>query len=416
MPEIKLNNKFKPLWLNNTRYFILTGGRASAKSFHESLFIENLTWEAGHVILFTRLTLVSAAISIIPEFLEKIDLHSDRKYFNVTAAEIENRKTNSQIIFRGLRTSQGNQTASLKSIQGLTTWVLDEAEELTDEATFDKIDESIRKVGIQNRVILVLNPAKKNHWIYKRFFTDRGIKSGFNGINGDTTYIHTSYLDNISNLNQSFIDKAEALKAVNIVKYEHRFMGAWIDEVEGALWNDKIITRVTSHPEFKKVCIAIDPSVTSKDTSDECGIICLGLGMDDKVYIFRDETGIYTPLAWCNKAIFLHDEYRANCIVAEINQGGDLVETVIHQIKNAIKVEKVWSKQGKILRAEPVVSLYEQGLVCHMPGLAKLEYEQTTWTPDEGYSPGRIDALVHGINYLKPDKQTIRKPMKVSAL
>jgi len=398
---IKLNENYKPLWINATRIFIITGGRASAKSFHVSLFLENLIWEAGHTILFSRLTLNSAHISIIPEFVEKIDLHSDRKYFDITKTDVINKKTGSNILFRGLKTSAGDQTANLKSIQNLTTYVLDEAEEETSEDRFDKINESVRKKGMQNRVILVMNPRYNKDWTIKRFFKDRGLKVGFNGVFEDTTYIHTTYLDNLENLSESFIQSAEQLKINNLAKYEHRMLGMPIDEVEGALWNEKIIQHCTQRPEFKKVIIALDPSVTATDTSDECGIIVAGLAYDDKVYIIRDETGIYKPLAWCQKAIFLYNEFNANCIVAEINQGGDMVETIIHQIQKDILVEKVWSKQGKILRAEPVVALYEQSLVIHLPGLSKLEYEMTTWTPDEGYSPGRIDALVHGVNYLK---------------
>lgn len=406
MKPIKRNKKFQPLWKNDTRFFVITGGRASAKSFHVSSFIEDLTWQQGHTILFSRLTLNSAHISVIPEFIEKIDLHSGRDHFDITKIDIINKRTGSNILFRGLKTSAGDQTANLKSIQGLTTYVLDEAEEETSEERFDKINESVRKKGIQNRVIIVMNPRYNKDWTIRRFFHDRGLKVGFNGVYEDTTYIHTTYLDNINNLSESFIKGATDLKLQNLAKYEHRMLGMPIDEVDGALWSEKIITRVQKHPEFTKVVVAIDPSVTATDTSDECGIIVMGLGTDNKVYVLRDETAIYKPLAWCQKTIFLHGEYKAACVVAEVNQGGDLVKTVIHQLDNRILVNNVWSKQGKILRAEPVVSLYEQGLICHMPGLSKLEYEMTTWTPDEGYSPGRIDALVHGINFLKPAKQS----------
>lgn len=406
MREIKIHEKYKPLWTNKTRYFILTGGRGSSKSFTNGLFIENLTWERGHKILFTRYTLNSAQISIIPEFVEKIELHSGIENFDITKSEITNKHTGSQIIFRGIKTSSGNQTANLKSIQGITTWVLDEAEELVDEETFDKIDESIRQKGIQNRVIIVLNPAFKKHWIYKKFFESTGVKYDFNGVHENVTYIHTTYEDNRLNLAESFIEKAESLRLSNPAKFNHRFMGMWVDEVSGALWTDKIIKETNHIPAFKKFAIALDPSGTGKEDSDECGIIAGGLGVDDNIYITIDETGIYTPLKWANKAVYLHEINEANCIVAEVNQGWDMVHTIIHQIDSRVKVEEVVSKKGKYLRAEPVVSLYEQGLVIHKFGLEKLKYEMTTWTPDDDYSPGRIDALVHLINYLTVKKKT----------
>lgn len=91
----------------------------------------------------------------------------------MTKSEIINKKSKSEIIFRGLKTSSGDQTANLKSLQGVTTWILDEAEELTDEATFDKINLSVRIKGKHNRVILILNPSTKEHWIYQRFFESK---------------------------------------------------------------------------------------------------------------------------------------------------------------------------------------------------------------------------------------------------
>jgi phage terminase large subunit len=123
-----------------TRYHLVTGGRGSGKSFSISLFLLNLTYESGHVILFTRWTMVSAFISIIPEFIEKIELLNKEEDFEITQNEIVNKLTGSKILFKGIKTSQGTATASLKSISGVTTFLLDEAEELVDETVFDRID------------------------------------------------------------------------------------------------------------------------------------------------------------------------------------------------------------------------------------------------------------------------------------
>ena len=235
---INLNKKYEPLFKNDTRFFVLTGGRGSAKSFGVGTFANLLSFEVGHRILFTRQTMTSAHLSIIPEFQEKIDLMELNNFFSINKSEIINNQSGSEIIFKGIKTSSGDQTANLKSLQGVTTWILDEAEELIDEVTFDKINLSIRQKGKQNRVILILNPATKEHWIYKRFFENEGVQEGFNGIKGNTTYIHTTYLDNIDNLDQSFIDEIEQIKLNNPKKYQHVILGGWLDKAEGVVFTN----------------------------------------------------------------------------------------------------------------------------------------------------------------------------------
>jgi phage terminase large subunit len=233
---ITLNNKYKPLFENDTRYFIITGGRGSSKSFGVGTFTNLLSFEANHKILFTRQTMTSAHLSIIPEFQEKIDLMELNSAFEVNKTEIVNKISKSEIIFRGIKTSSGDQTANLKSLQGITTWILDEAEELTDEMQFDKINLSIRQKGKQNRVILILNPATKEHWIYKRFFEERGIQEGFNGINEDVTYIHTTYKDNVENLDESFLNEVKRIEQNNPQKYKHQILGGWLNKAEGVIF------------------------------------------------------------------------------------------------------------------------------------------------------------------------------------
>ena len=234
---ITLNQKYSLLG-SDSRYFVITGGRGSGKSYSLNSFLLLLTYEVGHVILFTRYTLTSAHVSIIPEFIDKIDTADLSHDFYITKDEIINKRTGSKILFKGIKTSSGTQTANLKSLAGVTTWVLDEAEELTDEDTFDKIDFSIRAKDIQNRVILVLNPATKEHFIYKRFFESKGVKDGSNIVKDDTTYIHTTYLDNYENLSKSFILQIEDMKARRKQKYEHQILGGWLDKAEGVVFTN----------------------------------------------------------------------------------------------------------------------------------------------------------------------------------
>ena len=234
---ILLHNKWKAL-LNDTRYFIISGGRGSSKSFGVGTFTSLLSFEKGHKILFTRQTMTSAHLSIIPEFQQKIELLESENKFEVTKTDIINKQSGSEIIFRGLKTSSGDQTANLKSLQGVTDWILEEAEELMDESTFDKINLSVRQKGVQNRVIIIFNPTTKEHWIYKRFFEQEGVEGGFNGVKGNVTYIHTTYQDNIDHLDKSFLEDIERIKETTPKKYQHTILGGWLDKAEGVVFTN----------------------------------------------------------------------------------------------------------------------------------------------------------------------------------
>ena len=227
-----------PIVESDSRYFIVSGGRGSGKSFSVNALLVMLTYEQGHTILFTRYTLTSAYISIIPEFIDKLEQFGSIADFHITKDEILNKKTGSKIIFRGIKTSSGDQTANLKSLQGITTWVVDEAEELVDEQKFDTIDLSVRQQGKPNRIILILNPTTKEHFIYRRFFEDRGVQEGSNTTKENTTYIHTTYQDNIDNLSKSYIDQIEQMKIRRPEKYKQQMLGSWLNKAEGVIFNN----------------------------------------------------------------------------------------------------------------------------------------------------------------------------------
>jgi phage terminase large subunit len=235
MSKLSIHEKYIPLFKDPSRYFVITGGRGSGKSFSINVFLLNLTYEKGHKVLFSRYTMISAHTSIIPEFIEKIDLMGVHDDFRITKDEIMNLKTGSSIIFKGIRTSSGNQTAALKSLNGITTFVVDEAEELVDEGTFDKIDFSIRSQLKQNRVILVMNPTTKEHWIYKRWFQSENVLGGSNTSLNGVTYIHTDYRDNKENLSESFLQQIMTMKKKRPDKYEHQILGGWLNKAEGTI-------------------------------------------------------------------------------------------------------------------------------------------------------------------------------------
>jgi predicted phage terminase large subunit-like protein len=399
MDGLELLDIYKPLFINPpaTRYFLVTGSRGSGKSYTLNLFLLNLTYEEGHVILFTRWTMVSAFISIIPEFIDKIELLNKEDDFEITQNEIVNKKTGSKILFKGIKTSSGVNTANLKSIANVTTLVIEESEEITDQDVFDRIDLSVRDKNKPNRVILVMNPSYKSHWIYKRWIAKP---------KADCTYIHTTYLHNRQNLSKSFLDAAERTKSENLHRYNHLFLGEWLDDAEGMLWNREIInrSRIPSAPELVRKIVAIDPAITANIGSDETGIVVLGKDDRGRIYVLEDLSGKYSPNEWSSLASSAVIRHGADCIVAEKNQGGEMVEAVIRQNDNRTRVKLVTATKGKYVRAEPTYSLYEQGKVFHVGNFPILESQMITFDPDKGKSPDRVDALVWGVTELSEMK------------
>ena len=288
---------YHPLYEDKEKFIILiTGGRGSGKSFNASTFIERLTFEMTpvekivHQILYTRYTMVSAGMSIIPEMMEKIDLDGTTKYFKTTKTDIVNKMTKSRIMFRGIKTSSGNQTAKLKSIQGITTFVCDEAEEWTSEDEFDKIMLSIRKKRIQNRIIIIMNPCDSNHFIYKKYIEKTHKLVEIDGVqvqistHPNVLHIHTTYFDNLENLSPEFLKEVEDIKVSNPEKYGHVVIGRWADVAEGAVFKKWGIVKEFPQ-ECKKVGIGQDFGFTNDPSAAvRCGIIDNRLYVDELFY------------------------------------------------------------------------------------------------------------------------------------
>lgn len=325
---------YHPLYEDKEKFIILiTGGRGSGKSFNASTFIERLTFEMTpvekivHQILYTRYTMVSAGMSIIPEMMEKIDLDGTTKYFKTTKTDIVNKMTKSRIMFRGIKTSSGNQTAKLKSIQGITTFVCDEAEEWTSEDEFDKIMLSIRKKGIQNRIIIIMNPCDSNHFIYKKYIEKTHKLVEIDGVqvqistHPNVLHIHTTYFDNLDNLSPEFLKEVEDMKVSNPEKYAHVVIGRWADVAEGAVFKKWGI--VDEFPAWaKKIAFGQDFGYThDPSASIRCGIVDNALYLDEVDY----RTGllssdiIKTLRPWGLKVIADSADPR---LIQEIHNGG----------------------------------------------------------------------------------------------
>ena len=186
--------------------------------------------------------------------------------------------------------------------------------------------------------------------------------------------------------------------------------GVLLDDIAGALWTTAMLegARVERAPKLSRVVVAVDPAVTAGKASDECGIVVAGVVAEGEpgswtAYVLEDATVKGGPLDWARAAIAAMDRHGAERLVAEVNQGGDLVESVIRQVDPLVPFRALRAGRGKGLRAEPVAALYEQGRVKHLRGLGALEDQmcQMTVRGFEGRgSPDRLDALVWAIHEL----------------
>lgn len=240
----KIDEAFKPLYTSKKRYFFITGGRGSLKSTSVHDFISRLTYDKGHGILVTRYTMTSAEKSIIPEFKIVATRNGSINDFIITNSKITNKLTGSFILFSGIKTSSGDQTANLKSLAGITTWIIDEGEDFKDEKTFDDIDDSIRTNEQQNRVIWIQNPSTIDHFIHKRWVdkTPKVLKiEGYDVITSNhknVEAIHTTYHIAKDYLNESILEKIEEIKISDPKKYLHKYLGAWLDKAEGVVFTN----------------------------------------------------------------------------------------------------------------------------------------------------------------------------------
>jgi predicted phage terminase large subunit-like protein len=170
-----------------------------------------------------------------------------------------------------------------------------------------------------------------------------------------------------------------------------------LEDVPGALWQRQHIEthRVPRVPELSRVVVGIDPAMTSGEDANETGIIVAGKGRDGHTYVIEDLSCHLSPDGWARRAISGYHRHRADRIVAEVNNGGDLVERVIRTVDPSAPYRPVRASRGKAIRAEPVAALYEQGRVHHVGMFVDLEDQMCAFTPDQyAGSPDRVDALV----------------------
>ncbi len=256
------------------------------------------------------------------------------------------------------------------------------------EETWDNIMFGLR-LGERPRVVVTTTP--KPIRLVRKLIADPG-----------THVTRESTFANAVNLAASQVAKLrERYEGTRIGRQE--LHGEVLDDVPGALWNRDVIdsARVKAAPELRRVVVAIDPAVTSSEDSDETGIVVAGVSVERQGYVVADRSCRLSPDGWARRAVAAYREFKADRIVAEVNNGGDLVERVIRTVDAHVPYRAVHASRGKRVRAEPVAALYEQGKVHHVSGFSELEDQMCTFLPEgNDGSPDRVDALVWALSDL----------------
>jgi phage terminase large subunit-like protein len=271
--------------------------------------------------------------------------------------------------------------------------VCDELASWRDPSTWDMLQFGLR-LGQRPRTVIASTPRPT------RLIRELLAREG-----KDVIVTRGSTYENRANLAPGFFDTV-------IKKYEGTRLGRQellaevLMDIPGALWSLETIDKARRDraPDLRRIVVAIDPAVSSHEGSDETGIIVAGLDERQHGWILEDLSGRYAPHEWARTAIEAYNRHSADRIVAEVNQGGAMVENTIRTIDANVPFTAVHASRGKFVRAEPVAALYEQGRVHHVGNFTQLEDQQTAFAPDIDRprmgSPDRVDALVWALTEL----------------
>ncbi len=285
---------------------------------------------------------------------------------------------------------------SLRGPQFDAAWVDELAKWKKSQDTWDMLQFGLR-LGDQPQVCITTTPRNV------------GVLKGLLKL-PSTVVTHATTQANAANLADSFLEEVQARYAGTRLGRQE-LEGVLLEDAEGALWTSGMLEalRVDTPPEVDRIVVAVDPAVTGGKDSDECGIVVVGAQtrgpvQDWRAWVLEDASVASTsPTGWARAAIRAMETWGADRLVAEVNQGGDLVEEVVRQIDPMVPFKKVHASRGKGARAEPVAALYEQGRVRHVHGLGPLEDQMCLMTA-QGYegkgSPDRVDALVWALHEL----------------
>lgn len=410
------------------KHVLLVGGSRSGKTFEEcrtTTFRAIAAPRSRHAIFRLAFNAVKASV-VLDTFPKMMSLCFPQVDYDINKTDWYARLSNdSQVWFGGLdekdRTEKilGQEFATLQFNEisqmpyASVTMALTR---LAQRATYEV--EGVKR-ELRLKAFYDENPPSQAHWSYKLFVKKQDPDTGKPLANPeDYALLYMNPGDNLANLPSGYLKMLEALP----VRTRVRFLeGKFGDVTEGALWSVETIDRyrtLEALPDMQRIVVAVDPSGSGDENNagnDEIGIVVCGLGIDGLGYLLEDVTCKAGPAVWGKLAATTYERHSADLVVAEKNFGGDMVRFVLASAKSDMPVKVVTASRGKVVRAEPISALTEQGKIRFAGTFSKLEDELCSFTPN-GYmgtnSPNRADAFVWAMSELFPG---ISRPEKKAA-
>ena len=413
-PTCELSDKQKEanrLLAGPQTHTLLVGGSRSGKTFLGVRAVATRAVkapESRHVIFRLRFNALRASVWLdtLPKVMRLC--YPGVPYKNNRQDGYVSLPNKSEIWFAGLDDKE-----RVEKILGMefATEYFNECSQIQRPSVLTGLTRLAQKVpGLRNRAYYDLNPVGTGHWTYRQFI-EKIDPDSRQPLARPENYqsIYMNPADNRANVDDGYIELLESLPE----RQRRRFLdGRYVSEIDGALWTleglEKHRRTQDDLPLMKRIVVAVDPSGSKGEEdkrSDEIGIVVAGLGVDDRVYVLADYSGRYSPEQWGAKAVYAWKTHGADRIIGEKNFGGDMVRAIVHAADRNAPYKEVTASRGKVVRAEPVSALYEQGRVSHVATFPAMEDQMMNFST-AGYlgdkSPDRADALVWAITELVP--------------
>lgn len=385
-----------------SRYVLLFGGSRSGKTFilvYAVLVRALRAAGSRHAIL--RLHGNSVRQSVLLDTLPKVAklAFPGLKFKESRQDQFVRLPNHSEIWFGGV---DGEERVDKILGKEFATIYFNECSEISFDAVNTVLTRLAQRTPLRNRAYFDCNPSGKSHWSYKLFVEKRDPVSGL-ALPFPQNYasMQLNPAENRENLPEGYLE--ETLAGLSERQKQRFLEGRWLDDFSGALWTPEMIERDRTDrlpEEFERIVVGVDPAVSSGSEADETGIVTVGRDRNRHFYVLSDASMAGRPTEWARRVIAEYHRFRADRVAGEVNNGGELIETVLRSVDADVSFRAVRAMRGKIERAEPVAALYEQRRVHHLGRFPVLEEQMTTFRPESSDSPDRLDALVWAVTTL----------------